>query len=377
MPTHDAAPTATSAVTPLVDVSTADPVDRDWVARAVRLIQADTNRSADTHLLTVPLPGCPQVDLYLKDESTHPTGSLKHRLARSLILFALCNGQLGPDTTVVEASSGSTAISEAYFARMLGLPFVAVMASSTSAEKIALIQREGGRCRLVDDPSTVYDEAARIARECGGLYVDQFSHAERATDWRGNNNIAESVFAQLELERYPVPEWVVVGAGTGGTSATIGRYVRYRAVSTRICVTDPEGSAFLPGWRGDASYETRPSRIEGIGRPRVEPSFIGTVVDRMLGVPDAASIAAMRCLRERTGLHAGASTGTALYGALRLACELHEAGRPGSIVSLVCDRGERYDTTYGSDAWLERQGIDIGPYAAVLASAWDAGVWLG
>ncbi len=369
--------TALPGVTPLIDVSAAHPVDRDWVARAVRLIQADTNRSADTHLIAVELPGCPDVDLYLKDESTHPTGSLKHRLARSLLLYALCNGQLGPDTTVVEASSGSTAISEAYFARMLGLPFVAVMASSTSVEKIALIEREGGRCHLVDDPAAVYDEAARIARECGGLYVDQFSHAERATDWRGNNNIAESIFAQLSLEPHPVPEWVVVGAGTGGTSATIGRYVRYRAVPTRICVVDPEGSAFLPGWRGDAACSTRPSRIEGIGRPRVEPSFVGGVVDRMMGVPDAASIAAMRFLRERTGLSAGASTGTALYGALRLACELHEAGRPGSIVSLVCDRGERYDTTYGSDAWLERQGIDTSPYAAVLASAWDAGCWLG
>ena len=377
MSVHEAVTTASTGVAPLIDLPASDPIDRDWVARAVRLIQADANRSADTHLLTVPLPGCVDVDLYLKDESTHPTGSLKHRLARSLFLYALCNGQLGPGMTVVEASSGSTAISEAYFARMLGLPFVAVMARSTSAEKIALIEREGGRCHLVADPAGVYDEAARIARACGGLYVDQFSHAERATDWRGNNNIAESIFAQLQQERHPVPEWVVVGAGTGGTSATIGRYVRYRAVPTRICVVDPEGSAFLPGWRGDAACTTRPSRIEGIGRPRVEPSFVGPVVDRMMGVPDAASIAATRFLRERTGLNTGASTGTALYGALRLACELHESGRGGSIVSLVCDRGERYDTTYGSDGWLERQGIDISPYAAVLASAWDRGEWLG
>jgi cysteine synthase A len=377
MSVHDAVTTTGPGVASLVDVTASDPIDRNWVARAVQLIQADANRSADTHLLTVPLPGCPGVDLYLKDESTHPTGSLKHRLARSLLLYALCNGQLGPGMTVVEASSGSTAISEAYFARMLGLPFVAVMAQSTSAEKIALIEREGGRCHLVADPSTVYDEAARIARECGGLYVDQFSHAERATDWRGNNNIAESIFAQMSQEPHPVPRWIVVGAGTGGTSATIGRYVRYRAVPTQICVVDPEGSAFLPAWCGEEDRRAHPSRIEGIGRPRVEPSFIGTVVDRMMGVPDAASIAAMRFLRERTGLAAGASTGTALYGALRLACELHQAGEAGSIVSLVCDRGERYDTTYGSDAWLEHQGIDIGPYAAVLAAAWDAGEWRG
>ena len=78
---------------------------------------------------------------------------------------------------------------------MLGLPFVAVMPRSTSPEKIALIERERGRCHLVDDPTAVVREAARLAADCNGHYIDQFTFAERATDWRGNNNIAESIFA--------------------------------------------------------------------------------------------------------------------------------------------------------------------------------------
>src|SRR3712207_6201786 len=197
----------------------------------------------------------------------------------------VCSSDL---STIVESSSGSTAVSEAYFARMLGLPFVAVMPATTSPEKIALIEFHGGRCHLVEDAATVYDEARRIAAETGGHYLDQFTNAERATDWRGNNNIAESVFEQMTLERHPVPEWVGVGAGTGGTSATIGRYVRSRRLPTRLAVVDPEGSSFFPGWRdGDMSTATgRASRIEGIGRPRVEPSFVSTVVDRMICVPD-------------------------------------------------------------------------------------------
>src|SRR5215217_1342579 len=101
--------------------------DRDWVTEAIGKVAADGNRSADTHLLPFPLPLAWGVDLYLKDESVHPTGSLKHRLARSLFLYGLCNGWIAEHTTVVEASSGSTAVSEAYFARFLGLPFVAVM----------------------------------------------------------------------------------------------------------------------------------------------------------------------------------------------------------------------------------------------------------
>ena len=114
-------------------------MSRAWISNAVRVIEADFNRSADTHLIPLPLPALPGVQVYLKDESSHPTGSLKHRLARSLFLYALANGWIREGTTIVEASSGSTAISEAYFARLLGLPFVAVMPRATSPEKVAAI----------------------------------------------------------------------------------------------------------------------------------------------------------------------------------------------------------------------------------------------
>ncbi len=369
-----------SRVRPLTDVTADRAIDRSWVDESVRRIQADANRSADTHLVAVPLPPGwvdAGVDLYLKDESTHPTGSLKHRLARSLFLYAICNGLVGPGTTVIEASSGSTAVSEAYFARMLGLPFVAVMARTTSQQKVDLIEREGGRCHLVEDPSEVYEVARQLADNCDGHYLDQFTHAERATDWRGNNTIAESIFEQLSHERHPVPTWVVVGAGTGGTSATIGRFVRYRGLATRVAVVDPEGSAFLPSFQGRPTDGSRGSRIEGIGRPRVEPSFIPTVVDRMLGVPDAGSVAAMRFLRERTGIRAGGSTGTNLYGALRLACEMRTAGAPGSVVTLMCDPAERYERTYADDGWLAAQGLQLDAYLTVLDRAWTTGEWTG
>src|SRR5690348_506273 len=156
-------------------------IDREWVKEAVQLIETDFHRSADTHLLRVPLPGVRQVALYLKDESTHPSGSLKHRLARSLFLYGLCNGWIGPSSTIVEASSGSTAVSEAYFAAMLGLRFVAVMPRSTAAEKVAQIEFYGGACHFVDSPADMYAESARLAASLDGHYMDQFTHAERAT----------------------------------------------------------------------------------------------------------------------------------------------------------------------------------------------------
>jgi cysteine synthase len=350
---------------------------RAWVCEAVRIIDADANRSADTHLIPFPLPVEWNVQLYLKDESTHPTGSLKHRLARSLFLYALCNGWIVEGTPVIEASSGSTAVSEAYFARMLGLPFIAVMPRTTSAEKVELIERQGGRCHFVDEPSQLYAESHRLATELDGHFMDQFTHAERATDWRGNNNIAESIFEQMSLEPNPEPAWIVVGAGTGGTSATIGRFIRYRSLRTRLAVVDPEHSVFYTAWRDvDPTLTScQGSRIEGIGRPRVEPSFIGEVIDRMIKVPDVCSLATIHAVEPLLGRRVGGSTGTNLWGAFQLVSELRAAGRPGSVVTLLCDAGDRYGHTYYSQEWLAAQGLDLADSRSTVESFLDTGSW--
>jgi cysteine synthase A len=349
---------------------------RDWVANAIHKIEADFNRSADTHLIPLPLPGYPGIDVYLKDESSHPTGSLKHRLARSLFLYALANGWLREGGTVVEASSGSTAVSEAYFARLLGVPFIAVMPASTSPEKIAAIEFQGGRCHLVESACSINAESERLARETGGHFMDQFTYAERATDWRANNNIAESIFKQMGQEPHPVPAWIVCGPGTGGTSATLGRYVRYRRHDTRVLCADPETSVFFDYYAasrdgcGDASLALPGgSRIEGIGRPRVEPSFLPGCVDAMVKVPDALSLAAMRHVSAVLGRRVGGSTGTNFVGVLRAAQAMRAAGRAGSIVSILCDSGERYAHSYYDPEWYPRHGIEVAAADAAIAAA--------
>ena len=341
-----------------------------WTHQAIALIEADFCRSADTHLIALPLPcwAAQGIDMYLKDESTHPTGSLKHRLARSLFLYALCNGWLHEGTTVVEASSGSTAVSEAYFARLLGLPFIAVMPRSTSQEKVDQITFYGGRCHFVEKAGEVYAAAQQLAQDTGGHYMDQFTYAERATDWRGNNNIAQSMFEQMARERHPVPRWIVVGAGTGGTSATIGRYLRYQRHASQLCVADPEGSVFAAYHRsGDATLTAPGSRIEGIGRPRVEPSFIPSLVDRMIEVPNADSLAAMNALSALLGRRVGPSTGTNLVAMLTLAQEMRARGETGAILSLLCDSGERYRPTYFDADWASAQFGDCATANARIA----------
>jgi cysteine synthase len=355
----------------------ADDARRAWLREAIRRIEADFQRSSDTHLIPVTLPGFPGIELYLKDESSHPTGSLKHRLARSLFLHALCNGWLREGGTVVEASSGSTAISEAYFARLLGLPFIAVMPRSTSAQKIAAIEFQGGRCHLVDDPGALYTESQRLAAEQGGHYMDQFTFAERATDWRANNNIAESIFTQMRRETHPCPAWIVASAGTGGTLATIGRYVHYCRHATRVCGVDAERSVFFDFFRTrDASLTLgQGSRIEGIGRPRVEASFVPGVLDAMAQVPDLWSLAAMRALSELLGRRVGGSTGTNLVAALACAQQMKDRGETGSIVTLLCDDGARYAATYFDDGWLQSQGLACAAEQRAVATLMAGGAW--
>lgn len=322
---------------------------RSFVNDAVAFLRKDADESQATPIHRFPLEEFPGIDVLIKDESAHPTGSLKHRLARSLLINALVNGRIGPETTVIEASSGSTAISEAHFCRELGLPFVAVMAASTSPEKIRLVESFGARCELVEDPTSVYAVSARLEEETNGCFIDQFTNAERATDWRSNHNLAEELLDQTREMTGSCPDWIVVGAGTGGTSATIGRHIRYCGSQSRLAVVDPEGSVFYPSWArrmgrevSAADEAVHASRIEGIGRARVEPSFVPTVVDEMFRIPDAESFAWMKETARRFDLHAGPSTGTNMAGVIRLAARMAAEGRTGTIATLACDSAERY-----------------------------------
>ena len=123
----------------------------------------------------------------------------------------------------------------------------------------------------------------------------------------------------MARERHPIARWIVVGAGTGGTSATMSRYVRYQRHATQRCVADPSNPVFGEDHRtGDASITGIESRIEGIGRPRVEASFIRTVIDHMTAVPDVDSVAAIPALSTLLDRKVAPTTGTNFVGMLTL-----------------------------------------------------------
>ncbi|GAA4221180.1 cysteine synthase A [Streptosporangium album] len=310
-----------------------------WAVEAVARLDAERERTPATPLRRFPLPDGWQVRLWLKDESTQPTGSLKHRLARALFRQAIASGRIAEGTTVVEATGGAMAVAQAHFARLLGLPYIAVMPEKSSGEGV---ERLGGTCRHVDPPLAIYGEAEKLAEEVGGHYLDHYA-AAAAVDWHGGD-LAEELFGQVA----ECPHWVVV---------------------------DPENSAYFPGWAsGAADYSTgMPSRIEGIGRPRMEPGFVPDLVDLVVPVPDAASVAAARRVRQDTGLPVGAATGTNLWGALELITRMRAQHVRGDVVTVIGDADPRHLRTCHDDAWAESRGLDWRPHATRLERLLDHG----
>ncbi|WP_373521687.1 pyridoxal-phosphate dependent enzyme [Aquiflexum sp.] len=158
-----------------------------------------------------------------------------------------------------------------------------------------------------------------------------------------------------------------------GTSATIGRYIRYKCFYSKLLVVDPDNSVFYNFFQtADNQLTSKGSKIEGIGRPRVEPSFMPAVIDEMLQVPDKASIVTMLWLETVLGRKVGPSTGTNVWGVLQKAKLMKSVGKSGSIVTLLCDSGERYLDTFYNTQWIESNFGEIADYEEQLKKLVEA-----
>ncbi|MEU8311488.1 MULTISPECIES: pyridoxal-phosphate dependent enzyme [unclassified Micromonospora] len=336
----------------------------DWGRRATAVLEADRNVEKATPLIRLPFPGESSVAIFVKDESARPTGSVKYRFARSLFLHSLSRGVIRRETRLVEATSGNMAVAEAYFARVLGLPFTAVVPAKSSPDRIDRISEQGGATYRVDPPLAVYENAERLAGKWNGYYLDCLATLGPAIDADlddGMPGLPDEILRDFAAQGRPEPAWIVTGAGTGATSRAIGRYLRRHGHATRLAVVDAENSAYFPGWATECrDYATgMPSRIEGIGRPRLEPAFNPDVVDLVIPVPDASSVAAMRVLATAGGVAAGPSTGACLWGACHLANRMSQAGESGAVVIVAADGAEPYRRSYYDDEWVAGKRWDL------------------
>lgn len=368
--------------------------DPTWIRKSIKTLWEDRRRSGVTPLLRLVPPFNSGLCLYLKNEGLSPTGSLKHRVAWGLFMQALVNGEIGPSTSLYEATSGNTGIGEAYFAKLLGLPFTAVMRAGISPLKIQAIRDYGGQTAIAPNgvtPAAYLEEL--LAKEPNGYNLNQFANTEKSLDFMDASpdrtmNIASEIFRQLECSGHPCPSWFVAGAGSGGTATSIARYLRKwadnsgRNCPAQLAVVDPEDSALFEWYQTGDNTVTSPkgSRIEGIGSsgPVVFGktfSLLRTGVARMFKAPDDASIAAMKLTFALTGYEPGPSTGTNLVGAMRLLEEMHRKGEQGAIVTIICDDGKRYSNSYYDAQWLKSKQLNQDRWRSALETFWNSGKW--
>ncbi|GIG63797.1 pyridoxal-phosphate dependent enzyme [Phytomonospora endophytica] len=332
--------------------------ERDWTADTVAALRSHVDGVAPVRSLPSPYF---TVDIRAVDESGFPAG-IKYRAVRDLFARDVVSGAITEGTSLVEASGSATALAAAHFARMLKLPLTVVLPARTSPAQLARLEAYGAVCRKAERPAAMYEEARVLAEETGAHYLDYLGRAADAVDWRGNG-LAVALAADD-------PQWIVVGVGSGVTSTTVARHLRHVGNrTTRVAVVDAENSAYFPGWAaGVTDYGTgTPSKIPGIGRPRMEPGFHGSLVDMVIPVPDGASVAAMRWCREASGVAVGPSTGANLWGVWELARIMRRDGVRGRITTVFADAGEQYADTFHDPSWVAERGFEVEPYAAKIA----------
>jgi cysteine synthase len=336
--------------TTTIDRSLNDRDWRDWALVQLEAGMAQAGKGGRVRVLPWPDPRV-ELDLVLLDATGGPTGSLKDWYVRDLFFDAILRRRLRRGMLAVDATSGSTGIAEAYWARLLGLQFIAVMPAHITPAKQELIREQGGECHLVSGPGTITEEAEALARSLHGHYIGQFPQVVPTPDWHGANSLTAIAEREMSRLRHPVPTWAVVPAGTGRTLTLFALSAAAHHRPTRICVADFADSALCRAWpTGDRSVTGEPSVIEGDARQQIEAGFDFNLIDAVVPVTDGESFAMTSFLEELTGRRLGGTTGRVMHGALAKLVEMRSGGEQGSVLVVGGDDGERYlDTLYSED----------------------------
>jgi cysteine synthase A len=295
----------------------------------------------------------PSAALYAKLEARNPGGSVKDRLALGIIEDAERSGALRPGQTVVEASSGNTGISLAVVCAARGYPLVVVMAEQFSVERRKLMRFLGARVVLTPAAakgSGMVEKARELAQAHGWFWCRQFENPANA-EAHARTTAVEILrdFAGRPLD------YLVLGAGTGGTLRGVGRAMRAERPEVRIVVCEPDNVPLLASGLPQPRHpDGSPSASHAAFRPHPmqgwTPDFIALhtgeavasgYVDRVLPVPGDAALRGARDLARVEGVLAGITSGATVAGGLQLAREAPGA----SILCLLPDTGERYLST--------------------------------
>jgi cystathionine beta-synthase len=292
--------------------------------------------------------GC---EVFAKIEFMNPMGSVKDRIARYMIEQALADGRLSPGDTVIESSSGNTAMGLALMAVMEDIHCTMVVRRQTSKEKLDSLRAMGVDLVLVDGdlppehPDSYNRTARRLASENPDAYFPD-QHNNRENSEAHYRTTGPEIWRQMACDI----DYLVAGIGTGGTICGVARYLKERDPSIKVVAVDPEGSVFYDHFHHRARSTPGRYRLEGLGDEEVIgcPEF--ELIDDMFRVSDRQAFQATRELARQEGIFAGGSSGAALWAVRRLAASLD---RPARIVTLFPDSGFRYLSTIYSDDWMK------------------------
>lgn len=292
--------------------------------------------------------------LFLKLESHNPSGSIKDRIALSVIAAAEQQGQIRPGDTLVEATAGNTGLGLALVASQKGYHLILVIPDKMSQEKIHHLQASGVEVIMtrsdvgVGHPDYYQDMARRIATERGAFYVNQFENP--------NNPLAHQrttgpeIWQQMDQRI----DAMVVGVGSGGTLTGLGRYFAKVSPHTEMILADPKGSILAPLVNEGVMIEAGSWLVEGIGEDFVPTNCQLDLVAKAYTITDSESIATARAVLQHEGIICGSSSGTLIAAALRY-CRAQTT--PKRVVTLVCDSGNKYLSKIYNHYWLDDQGL--------------------
>jgi len=293
--------------------------------------------------------------LFVKLESQNPGGSIKDRVARSMIEAAEKDGRLRPGATIVEATAGNTGLGLAQVGILKGYRILLVVPDKMAREKILHLRALGAEVRITRSdvgkghPEYYQDMAERLAAEIpGGFYVNQF--ANPANPLAHESTTAPEVWEQLDQD----VDAVVVGVGSGGTLTGVGRFFARVSPKTEMVLADPVGSVLAPYVETGKLIEAGSWVVEGIGEDFVPPNADLSLVSRAYSISDRESVSTARELLARAGILAGSSSGTLVAAALRYC---REQTRPKRVVTFVCDSGNKYLSKVYNDFWVVEHGL--------------------
>jgi cystathionine beta-synthase len=294
--------------------------------------------------------------LFLKLESSNPSGSIKDRPARAMIEAAEASGRLKSGGTIVEATAGNTGLGLALVGARKGYRIVLVVPDKMAREKILHCKAMGADVVLTRSdvgkghPDYYQDLAETItARTPGAVFINQF--ANPANPLAHESTTGPEILRQMQND----VDAVVVGVGSGGTLTGIGRFMAKASPRTRMILADPAGSVLAPLIETGHMAAAGSWAVEGIGEDFVPPNADLTLVRKAYTISDRESFATARDLLRLEGVLGGSSSGTLLAAALRY-CQAQS--EPQRVVSLVCDSGAKYLSKVFNPAYIAQQGWD-------------------